>query len=202
MNRENVGRGRGSWRVLTLCVTLVLGVGCAEWSGGGFEHFQSELVELRDQLAADQAAWEQRLASLPENDPARLLIGAQRATAAAQRAAVDAAIIQAELVQAEAENPTDPISSLIGAVVPWLPEPVRTPLVLGSALIVTAARARQLKKGAASIATSLRRVMADDPQFADKFREHASTMRAIQTPTAARIVDEADPSRQLIRLPI
>ena len=163
MNRENVGRGCGYWRVLALCAFLALSAGGEEWAGGGFEQFQSELVQLRDQLAEDQAAWEQRLASLPENDPARPMIVAQRATATAQRAAVDAAIIQAELVQAEAEHPTDPISSLIGAIVPWLPEPVRTPLVLGSALFVTAARARQLKKGAASTATSLRRVMAADP---------------------------------------
>ena len=202
MNRANVGNRRRYWRTLTLCATLAFSTGCTEWTGGGFERFEAELVQLRDQLAEDQAVWEQRLASLPENDPARLLIEAEGATAAAQLAAVDAAITQAELVRAEAEIPTDPLSSLIGAVVPWLPEPVRTPLVLGGALIVTAARARQLKRGAASIATSLRRVMADDPQFADKFREHASTLRAIQTPTAARIVDEADTSRQLVRLPI
>jgi hypothetical protein len=184
---------------MALGAVLVVSAGCADL---GLDQFQSELVMLRDQLAEDQVAWEQRLDSLPSNDPAVPLLEAQRATAAAQRSMVEAALAQADLIRDEAENPTDPIGSLIGAVVPWLPEPVRTPLVLGSALVLTAARARQLKKGAVSIATSLRRVMADDPQFAEKLREHAGTLRAIQTPTAARIVDETDTKRQLVRLPI
>jgi len=184
---------------LALGAILTTSAGCADL---GFDQFQSELVLLRDQLAQDQAAWEQRLDALPPNDPAVPLFKAQRATAAAQQSMVEAALAQAQLVQNEAENPTDPFGSLIGAVAPWLPEPVRTPLVLGGALVLTVARARQLKKGAVSIATSLGRAMADDPELARKLREHAGTLRAIQTPTAARIVDETDTKRQLVRLPI
>lgn len=184
---------------LGLGVAVWMGVGCAE---PGFEQFQGEIVELRDQIATDQAAWQERFDALPAGDVALPMARARLESTAAQLARAEAAVEESGRVAAEAAQSTDPIGSLIGAVAPWLPEPVRTPLVLGGALVLSTARARQLKKGAVSIAASLRRVMADDPQLAEKLREHAGTLRAIQTPTAARIVDEVDTQRPLIRLPI
>ena len=187
-------------RLVVIVAAAAALAGCAV--GEGFDRFRGELAQLRAQLASDQRAWQSRLSALDPDDPRRGGIRAQLSSATAQLTAVDAAVAHADLIEAEAAHPTDPISRLIGAVVPWLPEPVRTPLVLTAALVATAARARQLKKGAASIAASIRRVMHDDPQLAEAFGKHATTLRSIQTPTAARIVDELDPARKLLRLPI
>ena len=190
----------GIARLMVIVAAAALLAGCAV--GEGFERFRGELVQLREQLAADQNAWQDRLTAMQPDDPRRGGIQAELSSATAQLAAVDAAVAHADLIEAEAEHPTDPISRLVGAVAPWLPEPVRTPLALTAALVATAVRARQLKKGAASIAASIRRVMLDDPQLADSLGKHAATLRSIQTPTAARIVDELDPARRMLRLPI
>jgi hypothetical protein len=101
----------------------------------------------------------------------------------------------------EASRPTDPLTSAVGAVAPFLPEPARLPVLLGAALLVTLARAAQLKRGTASIVRGIQKAIDEDQQFRDTFKRHANTFRTIQTAAARRIVDETT-RPPLIRLPI
>ncbi len=123
----------GIARLVVIVAAVAALTGCAV--GEGFDRFRGELTQLREQLAADQRVWQGRLSALDPGDPRRGGIRAELSSATAQLAAVEAAVAHADLIEAEAEHPTDPISRLIGAVAPWLPEPVRTPLVLTAALV-------------------------------------------------------------------
>ena len=60
---------------------------------------------------------------------------------------MEAAIARVQAVLDETVSPSDPISQLVGWLAPWLPEPVRTPALLGSALLVSVVRGRRLKEG-------------------------------------------------------
>lgn len=185
-----------------LALSTVAIPGCLDSSDAAA--FREQAAAIRDDLARQESAWQARLAQAdpaPDN-PDLPQLQAQLALATARRSAADAALSQVDSVLAEANNPQDPLSRAVGLVAPWLPEPVRTPVLLGSALAVTVLRARRLKVGMASIARGLARAMREDEQFATRFRQHAQTFRIAQTPLAQRIVDEATKDRFMVRLPI
>lgn len=146
-------------------------------------------AELRSQTASRADALSDRLGTLAQDDPARGEVARQLAEAEAATASLDAAIARIDQVAAQAEHPTDPIGQVVGMVAPWIPAPVRASLILGGALVGVGLRARQLRSGMVSIIKGLDRAMKDDEQFANKFKEHAGTFRALQTPLAQRIVD-------------
>lgn len=193
------------WRglvMLGLCGMLGLG-GCAQFSG--VERMRDELTALRERAHDDLIAWEARVEEARRMEADAGLIGAAEAGEVAARlrhAALDAAARGTSAVLLEAREPSDPVGQVVGVIAPWLPGPVRTPLVLGAAGLATLARARQLKRGLLSVATSLREAMSADEALAAHIRRHADTLRKIQTPAARRIVDESDPTRPLVRLPI
>jgi hypothetical protein len=91
---------------------------------------------------------------------------------------------------------------LVGELAPLLPAPWRAPLLLGAALFVSLARARRLKRGAASIARSIGKAMDADPALREAMARNAALIRSVQTETASRIIDESDSARRMIRLPI
>ena len=101
--------------------------------------------------------------------------------------AVDAAVLELDQIIKEARNPSDPIVSLSA---PLLPEPLRSPFLLGGALLAMVARTVQLKRGMASIARSFDKAMQDDEQLRAGVKRNANTIRSIQTPTAQKIVDQ------------
>lgn len=114
-----------------------------------------------------------------------------------------AALTAAEDHLARAQNqPTDdPIAQLVGLAAPWIPEPVRTPLLLGSGLAAALLRARQLKTAARSIAAGIDRAAKTDPALADRLDKHAETIRETQSKSAQRLIEEATGQRKA-RLPI
>ena len=160
---------------------------------------RDDAVKLREALQADEKQWEGRVASLPEYDPLRADAQAALAGAKAREEAVDAAVQELDLVIKNAQNPDDPILS-VGA--PMLPEPLRSPVLLGGALLAAIARAVQLKRGVASVAQSLQKAMDDDEQFRAGMKKHANTLRSIQTKTAQKIVDQATGKGPALSLPI
>jgi hypothetical protein len=185
---------------VALAVTVATSSGCLDMSDA--LSYRDQAASIRDDLARQEAAWQARLADEPAASPDRPQIEAIAGWARAKHAAADAAVRQVDSVLAEANNPRDPVSQAVGAIAPWLPEPIRTPLALGTALAVTVLRARRLKVGMASIAQGLQRAMREDEQFAMRFRQHAQTFRTSQTPLARRIVDETTSDRFMMRLPI
>jgi hypothetical protein len=173
-----------------------------------------EVAALRDKAAAlesqlnkDIVRQQETLAKLDQagaaqDDPLRQQAAAQLAASRASRTAVDAAVQQVDLVLNEAKNPTDPISAGVGAMAPFLPEPSRTPLVLGGALLVTLMRARQMKTALVSVAKGLDKAMQTDEAFKARFQANAPLFRSVQTPAAKRVVDEATSDGFMVRLPV
>lgn len=171
-------------------------------------HLERHVIQMRDDAQAardDLRAQADRLEALrraqPDQTPEQAQLDALIAATRAKIGALDAAVAQAEAVLREASGPTSPLSATARGLGSMLPEPARAPLVLGAALLVTLARARQLKVGAASIAASVSKAMDADPKLRAAFQRQANTMRSIQTPTAKRIVDEAIGQRRPV-LPV
>lgn len=149
-----------------------------------------QAMSLREELAAEAGRLEELLGTLPADDPARGAVQAQLERTRALARGVEVTLEKVEEVLAEVEEPSDPISALVGAVAPWVPEPARTPLVLGGALAATLVRARRLRQGISSFVQGLDQAMQEDEAFAQKFKEHAERIRASHTALAAKVVDE------------
>ena len=191
--------------------TGVAMVACASLAGcvdmDQVEGLRDRAASLESQLDKDIAQREAALAKLDQSgvrqdDPARQAAAAELDSSRASRAAVDAAVKQVDLVINEAKNPSDPISAGVGALAPFLPEPSRTPLVLGGALLVTLLRARQMKTALVSVAKGLDKAMQTDDQFKQRFEANAPLFRSVQTPAAKRVVDEATTDGFMVRLPV
>jgi hypothetical protein len=189
------------WLVVSMALVMsALAGGCEGLAGA--ERFRADAAHLREHLRTEAEAWEERLARLPSGHP--LTADGQAALNATltRLAAVEAALSRMDLVIEEARNPTDTLTHAVGAVAPLIPEPARVPLLLGAAMLVTLARAAQLKHGMTSIARSMQKAIDEDEAFRTTFRKHANTFRTIQTTTAKRIVDQATGRGSMIRLPI
>jgi hypothetical protein len=192
------------WRITRagiLAAALCLGVaGCSSLDDA--QAFRSRAAELQQQFHAESEAWQDRLEHTDPHDAGAADTRAALARARAKESAAAAAVEQVDQVIHDATSPDSPTGQTIGAVAPFLPEPLRLPILLGSALVFSLARAAQLKRGMSSIAQGLQKVIDEDDQFAGRFRAHANTFRSIQTRTAKRVVDEATADRFMVRLPI
>jgi hypothetical protein len=182
-------------------LALALGAaGCASLDNA--QALRSRAADLQQQFHAESDAWQQRLDHMDPLDAGAADTRAALARARAKEAAAAAAVQQADQVIHDATSPDSPTGQTIGAVAPFLPEPLRLPLLLGSALVFSLARAAQLKRATASIATGLEKAIQEDEAFAARFRAHAGTFRSIQTPTAKRVVDETTSDGFMLRLPL
>jgi hypothetical protein len=174
--------------------------GCADL--GEMESMRNHAAQLRDELHAESTAWEQRLAALAPADPLRADAQAALDASKAKEAAVSAAVSVADATLTRAKAPDDTLTQAAKGVSPLLPEPLRTPLVLGAALVASLARAAQLKRGLASVAQGMQKAMDEDDQFRARFKAHANTFRTIQTRLAKRVIDETTAAKPMLRLPV
>jgi hypothetical protein len=172
-----------------LCVAFA---GCVDEAQVGA--LRSDASGLAQRWSQESRAWESRVAGMTADDPLRPDAEAALARAKAKEAAASAAVTQVDLIVARARNPEDPQG--LGAFGALLPEPVRWPLALGAALVGSFVRQRQLKEGMTSIAQGLGKAMEEDAAFESAFKKHANTFRAIQTPTAKRVIDAAQKSQR------
>lgn len=184
MARSIIGLGSA----LILVVAIAATAGCVDMNQ--VRLFRDNAAAVRDDLKGQAAALQRQLAGMNADDPARPDLEAALARAKAKEAAADAAIKQVDLVVSQAAHPDTTLGKAVDLASPWLPEPVRVPLALGAALAAALARAAQLKKGMTSIADGLNKAMEEDPEFKAHFKRHANTFRAIQTPTARKVVDQ------------
>ncbi len=186
--------------LLTLVTACLAGLaGCVDT--GQVEAFRGEVVQLRDELHRESEAWEQRLKQLEPSHPLEPQVRAALARSRALEAAASAAVEQVDLVLKEATDPESPVAQTVNGLSPWIPEPARLPIALGLALAAALGRSVQLKRGMVSIARSFQKALEEDPALQERFRQHANTFRAIQTPAAQRIVDEVTGDK-LVRLPL
>ena len=183
--------------VLSVLVVVLFGAGCVDLAQ--VESMRSEAVQLRETLREESAAWEQRIAALPAGDPLRADAQAALAVVQARGAAVDAAILEIDQVLKEARSTSDP---LVSVTAPLLPEPLRSPYLLGAALLATLARAVQMKRGMASIAQSFQKAMDEDEALRAGVKRQANTLRSIQTRTAQKIVNQATGRAGGLAMPI
>lgn len=186
--------------VLSLLVlTILLGSGCADIQGAIAQTsaWRNEAVSVRDTLDQQVETLQTQQGKLEPGSPEAIAIETELKLAQAKRAALDAAIAQANQVLDEAQHPSDALTQIAHGISSWIPAPAQGPLVLGAALIATLARSRQLKQSSMSIISSISHVLERDEQFKSIFEQHADTIRSIQTPTARRLVDQTNRKRAL-----
>lgn len=192
--------------VLLAFLMMVLSPGCT--SLAEVSAFRADAAAARDRLAEEADRLGAIASALPpegdaSHDPAASAAADAAASRAAElRGALASAVDRLDSAIAEAASPTDSLTVLSRSAGEFVPPPYRLPLVLAAALVATGVRARALKRGAVSIAKSLDAAMARSPVLAEAFAAESATVRSVQTPTAARVVDESDASRRLVRLPI
>jgi hypothetical protein len=191
---------KGTCGGVGVVLVVMLGTILTAGSLGGCAGIEDALL-LRDRAASARDAMDARVeesrtilkgmddAGVPAQDPART-------RAAAELAADLDAIIE------EARRPTDGLTQGLDVLSGVLPEPLRSPALLGGALVVTLLRARQNRAALASVARSIEQVKRDDEEFRKRFKEHAATIRSIQTPAAAAAVREATGQGWMWRLPL
>lgn len=188
--------------VAMACITMP---GCVDAAALG--RLRDDAAGLRETLARDvedrrSAVVALAGAGVPEDDPARRTAQAGLDAAAARHATADAAVKQLDVVLREAADPTDPVSRGLSMMAEGLPEPARSPLILGGALVVTLLRARQLKSALVSVARSIEEVKESDEEFRKRFKDSAPTIRSIQTPAARRIIEGVTGDGFSLSLPI
>jgi len=105
-----------------------------------------------------------------------------------QLAANNKAIADLDKTIAAYQNPLD---QALGIVMPFIPEPFRSPLVLGTGVVAAVLRNKQLGDGLSSLAQSTVKLAQKSPQVADAIKTHEVMLRQTQTRTAKRAIDKA-----------
>lgn len=161
--------------------------------------FRDQAAAARDDIAVEVDRLEAVQTTAPDDPVAQDALDRARA----RHAALGDAVQRLDVLLAEAESPSDSLSGAAHALSPLLPEPFRLPVLLAAGLGVSLWRAQQLKRSAASIVTSVDEALRRDPSLKERFAQHADLFRAVQTPTAHRIVDEVTKKdRTMVRLPV
>jgi hypothetical protein len=204
---------KGTCGGVGVVLVVMLGTILTAGSLGGCAGIEDALL-LRDRAASARDAMDARVeesrtilkgmddAGVPAQDPARTRAAAELAAAQAAQAAAEAAVAHLDAIIEEARRPTDGLTQGLDVLSGVLPEPLRSPALLGGALVVTLLRARQNRAALASVARSIEQVKRDDEEFRKRFKEHAATIRSIQTPAAAAAVREATGQGWMWRLPL
>ncbi len=171
--------------------TLLVSIGCADLQGAinQTSAWRDNAMLIEDALVNQIETLETKRQTLPSTSLEVTMIDTAIADAQAKLEMLNAAINQATLVINEAANPTDSLTQAADAILPWIPAPAQGPLLLGAALIASMVRSQNLKRNATSIIQSIEHLLKSDPQFKERFTQHANTLRTIQTPGARKLID-------------
>jgi hypothetical protein len=177
-------------RVTTFVLLAVVLAGCAGCIG------EADLLATRDRASALTTALEAQELALrrryegPRGASERQRIEEDLALTKAQRTALESAITQIDhAVERSSGGDGDPLGAILGTVASWLPAPARLPTMLGAGLIFSVLRLVRVQRAAESIVDSVAKAARQDPGFRDRLEANADTLRAIQTPVAAALVD-------------
>jgi hypothetical protein len=175
-----------------LCAIVVTGTWASTPGCVGMEDVRAardKAAALAEHLDSEADRWEAVAAGLEPGSGRRADAEAIAGVARGQAAALEAGVRRVDLALGGENNPLGVAGLVLEAVLPWAPEPVRLPLVLGAALVGSLVRSASLKKGIVSMVKGLDTAMRDDDRFASAFGEHANTFRSTQTALAKRVVD-------------
>ncbi|MFG0286247.1 MAG: hypothetical protein ACF8R7_17675 [Phycisphaerales bacterium JB039] len=176
-------------RVTTIFLLVVMLAGSAGCIG------EADLVAARDRAGALAGALRaqeralQRQHGQAGGELERRRIEEDLAITQAQRTALEAAITQVDHALERSADGGDPLGAIVGAVAAWLPAGTRLPALLGAGLALSALRLVRMQRAAESIVDSVAKAARQDPGFRDRLEANADTLRAIQTPAAAALVD-------------
>ena len=186
--------------VLSVAISWLGGCGLQE----GLVGMRDQATRIRSQIEADRSALLESARTLPTDDPGRARLETLAAKRAAQADAAGQTADQLDaLIRSTASgDAAGAIKGGVSAVSPLLPPGTRLPVLLAGGLLAALWRAAVLKKSAVSIADGLEKAMRDDGQLKESIKRNAATLRAVQTRTAGRIVDEATKPRAMLRLPV
>ena len=187
-------------RLWCLVLLSLLLPACADL--GAVEALRDDARRTQSTMRNRSAQLERLRESIPDDDPLASELDASLAESRAVIEAMDAAIGRIDQTLQEASQPSDGLTRAAQGLGPYLPEPVRLPLLLSAALGATLLRSGQLKKGALSIARSIEKAKQDDDALREALVRNANTLRSLQTPTARRIVDLAGSGNHRASLPI
>ena len=181
------------WTMRMACAIVVIGSwalapGCAGM--GDLREARDRAAALADGLDSEAGRWDEVASGLEPGSTERADAEALAGVARAQAEVLEAGLRRVDLALGGENNPLGVVGRVLETVLPWAPEPVRLPLVLGAALAGSAVRSAGLKKGIVSMVKGIDTAIREDDRFASLFREHANTFRATQTGVAKRIVDQ------------
>lgn len=192
-------RRTGRMAVAMVAVGMVAG-GCV--SVAEVQALRDETAGLRQRFEAQAQQWAQVLAQLPAGDPRRIEAEAALQAARAGAAVSDAGVRRLDAVLARANDENDTLVAAVRAVAERLPGPAGGTLLVAAAAVAALLRAAQLKRALASVARGIEKAKQEDEQFRLAFARQANTFRAIQTPTAQRLVDQVTGRRSSGRWPM
>ncbi len=175
--------------IAILALTMIGGCANLEGALAQTSAWRAKAAVIETDVQNQLIALENKRETIEDTSADAPYLDAAIANAKAQLSALNAAIAQADLVIAEAQNPSDSLTKAADALSPWIPAPAQGPIVLGAALIATMIRSKNLKTNTASIIQSLEYTMNRDPAFRELFTKHADTIRTIQTPGARKLID-------------
>lgn len=190
------------WLVVVLLLGVVLGTlaGCVD-----LDHVRKERergAEVVSTLKSRGVEYQSTLNGLAESDPVRVELesGVKRAEMARDEVArrvQEAALLEEELQRVSAAGDSGGRVPVVGGpivvgqdFVELVPGPWKVAALLTVGLATSLVRSRQLREAASSIARSIDKALEEDAKLAERFRQHANTLRTIQTPLARKIVDE------------
>ena len=178
---------------IVLLVPIAAAPGCA--SLADLAGFREEVSAKRDTAEARLDTLIARRDALPASDPRRESLDAAIALLSSNRDTMDTALRRIDELAASTDTP-DPIAEAVGAVAPWLPEPVRTPALLLGGLGAALLRGTRLKQSAISIARSIEQAAERDPELRARLEAHRTEIEAAQTKSARRIAGAAADSER------
>lgn len=85
----------------------------------------------------------------------------------------------------------NPLDTALSYVMPFVPEPFRSPITIGVGAVTLLLRNKQLSDGLGSLAQSTVKLAQKSPQVADAIKTHEVMLRQTQTRTAKRAIDKA-----------
>lgn len=176
--------------------------GCVDLEGVRQERERgSEVVSTLKSRATE---YQTSLDALAAGDPARAELAAGLERAARARDALSRRVQELGALEERARKEArigevggDGVEGVEGGLVvggvdvmDLVPGPWKVVAVLSVGLATSLVRSKQLRDAAASMARSIDKALEEDEKLAERFRQHANTLRTIQTPLARKIVDE------------
>jgi len=167
----------------------ILAAGCADLAA--FDSFADDAGAFADDMRRREAKLAELAETFPDGDPRRGEALAASSAAGTAAHAADAASREADALVRRARDPgfAGELGETVSAV---LPPPYRTPVLMAGALALAVARWIQLRRAAGSIVSSINAAMIEDDAFKQAFKRNANVLRAVQTPSARRLVDRVN----------